>query len=68
MDTAEPDYGESNYHGDCPTRCIERRKKLCDDLPGLHTSIWVCVSCQREYGPEWEEYHGPGGLTVPILV
>lgn len=33
------------------------RKKLCDDLPGLHIYIWACERCQHEYGHEWEEWH-----------
>jgi hypothetical protein len=57
MDTVTPNYAEPGAPTPCPMACQERYKKLCDDLPGRHIYIWACVCCQREYGPEWEEYH-----------
>jgi uncharacterized protein with PIN domain len=47
--------------------CGQRvRKKLCDDLPGMHTYVWACEGCYREYGDEWAESHH--GLSAPPLV
>ena len=41
----------------CP-HCGQRvRKKLCEDLPGVHTYVWACEGCYREYGGEWAEAH-----------
>jgi hypothetical protein len=57
MDLAEYAYPTSDAQPPCPTRCQERRRKLCDDLPGVHVYVWACVHCQREFGPDWEEYH-----------
>ena len=48
---------ERDHRPICPYCGGDLRKKLCDDLPGLHTYIWVCDVSQREYGPEWEEHH-----------
>lgn len=46
----------------CPVCGHALRKKLCDDLPAMHTYIQVCDHCQREYGGEWTEYHHPFAL------
>ena len=63
MDTVEPDYAACVSYTPCSGGCQKLYKKLCDDEPGLHTYIWACVRCQREYGLEWEEYHATGVCT-----
>jgi hypothetical protein len=32
-------------------------KKLTEDGRGVHTYIWACTVCHREFGCEWAEYH-----------
>lgn len=43
------------------------RRKLCDDFPGLHTYIWACDQCHKEYGSEWLEYHHGAKELPPDL-
>ena len=52
-------------HNRCPHCGQPGRKKLCEDLPGVHTYIWVCDGCCREYGGEWVEAHH-GGRVQPL--
>lgn len=46
----------------CPHCGHPGRKKLCEDLPGVHTYIWACDGCGREYGREWMEAHHRGRI------
>ncbi len=36
----------------CPICNLKVKKKLCEDLPGVHTYVWACGGCKREYSPE----------------
>jgi hypothetical protein len=63
MNTVESNDTERHAQPVCPIRCQDRYRKLCDDEPGCHTYVWACVCCQREFGPEWEEYHATWMLT-----
>src|SRR6266849_8914559 len=37
----------------CPMCNLKVKKKLCEDLPGVHTYVWACDGCKREYSSEW---------------
>ncbi len=39
----------------CPMCNLKVKKKLCEDLPGVHTYVWACDGCKREYSSEWIE-------------
>ena len=63
MDTVEPNYTERVSPATYSICGQKLHRRLCDDEPGVHTYIWACMGCQREYGPEWEEYHATGVCT-----
>ena len=42
-------------------RCFIRRK-LAEDLPGVHWYVFACEFCHREYGTEFRVAHGLGDV------
>jgi hypothetical protein len=58
------------HHAYCCPLCGSKiRKIITDDADGnVHSYVWQCRGCWREFGPEWTEVPGQPYATATILV